>query len=217
MMPVRKVSNRGGNVIGHFPSIKMKRMVAFESLIERDYLYLLDYEPHVEWFEEQPLHVKYRHDDKERHYTPDFHIVEAGRKVLVECKPLALVDQEENQRKFRAARVWCAEHGWAFRVVTDQDIRAGFRLENVKLLTRYARHAVEPATKGRIYAVLHAVQAMISVDDLAQKITGSDFSAATAAILCMAFHHEIFVPLDNAPLLGSTSVRLPSVQSEEVS
>jgi hypothetical protein len=136
---------------------------------------------------------------------------------LVECKPLALVDQEENQRKFRAARIWCAEQGWTFRVVTDRDIRAGFRLENVKLLTRYARHAVEPATKGRIYAVLHAVQAMISVDDLAQKITGSDFSAATAAILCMAFHHEIFVPLDNAPLLGSTSVRLPSVQSEEVS
>jgi hypothetical protein len=215
-MPVRKVSNRGGNVIGHFPAIKMKRMVVFESLIERDYLYLLDYEPNVEWFEEQPLTVEYRHDDKVLRYTPDFHVVEARRDVLVECKPLALVDKDENQRKFRAARAWCADRGWRFRIVTDQDVRAGFRLENVKLLTRYARHIVEPETKGRIYAVLHSAQAAMSVDELVRKITGTDFSAATAAILCMAFHHEIFIPLDDAPILGGTCVFLPSAQSEEV-
>ena len=35
-MPVRKVSNRGGNTIGHFPSLKMGRMIDYESLIERD-------------------------------------------------------------------------------------------------------------------------------------------------------------------------------------
>jgi hypothetical protein len=217
-MPVRRVSNRGGNVIGHFPSIRMKRMVAFESLIERDYLYLLDYEPNVEWFEEQPLTVEYRHDGKVLHYTPDFHIVEAGRgDVLIECKPLAFVDKDENRRKFRAARFWCANRGWAFRIVTDQDVRAGFRLENVKLLTRYARHVVEPGTKGRIYALLHSAQSAMSVNDLVRRITCADFSAATAAILCMAFHHEIFIPLDDAPILGGTCVCLPSAQSEEVS
>ena len=124
-MLVRKVSNRGGNVIGYFPSIKMQRMIAFESLIERDYLYLLDYELGVEWFEEQPLTIEYRHKGKPFHYTPDFHTVEAGRYVLVECKPHALVDKEENQRKFRAARTWCTNRGWKFRVVTDRDIRTG--------------------------------------------------------------------------------------------
>jgi len=77
-MPVRKVSNRGGNVIGHFPSLKMQRMIAFESLIERDYLYLLDYELDIEWFAEQPLTIEYRHNGKTLHYTPDFHIVAAG-------------------------------------------------------------------------------------------------------------------------------------------
>jgi len=216
-MPVKTVSNRGGNIIGHFPSIKMKRMIMFESLIERDYLYLLDYAPNVKWFEEQPLTIEYRHDGKVLRYTPDFHIVEAKRDVLVECKPLAFVDKNENQRKFQAARAWCAERGWRFRVVTDQDIRVGFRLENVKLLTRYARHVVEPGTKGRIYALLHSTQAAMSVEGLVKKITGTDFSAATAAILCMAFHREIFMPLDDAPILSATCVCLPSAQSEEVS
>ena len=216
-MPVRKVSNRGGNVIGQFPSIKMKRMVAFESLIERDYLYLLDYEQNIEWFEEQPLTVEYRHNGKILHYTPDFHIVEAGQDVLVECKPLAFVDKDKNQRKFSAARAWCTEHGWAFRVVTDQDVRTKYRLENVKLLTRYARHIVGPRTKGCVYALLHSAQVAVSVDDLVKKITNTGFSAATAAILCMAFHHEIFIPLDDAPLLGGSYVCLPSTQFKEAS
>jgi hypothetical protein len=216
-MPVRRVSNRGGNVIGHFPSIKMKRMVAFESLIERDYLYLLDYEPQVERFEEQPLTVEYQHDGKVLHYTPDFHLVETGRDVLVECKPLAFVDKDENQRKFVAARAWCANRGWTFRIVTDQDVRAGFRLENVKLLTRYARHIVEPGTRGRIYALLHSAQAAMAVDDLVRRIPCTDSASATAALLCMAFHHEIFIPLDDAPILGETRVCLPFAQPEEVS
>lgn len=213
-MPVRKVSNRGGNVIGRFPSVRMKRMVAFESLIERDYLYLLDYEQNVEWFEEQPLTVEYQHDGKALHYTPDFHVVEMGRDVLIECKPLTFVDKDENQRKFRAARAWCASHGWTFRVVTDQAVRAGFRLENVKLLTRYARHIVEPGTKGRIYALLRSSQAAISLDDLVSRITHTDFSAATAAVLCMAFHHEVFIPLDDEPILANTRVCLPTVRPE---
>jgi hypothetical protein len=42
-------------MIGLFPSLKMGRMVAFESLIEQDYLYVLDYEAAVTAFEEQPL------------------------------------------------------------------------------------------------------------------------------------------------------------------
>jgi len=50
-MPVRKVSNRGGNAICRFPSTKMRRMIALESLLERDFIYLLDYNADVEWFE----------------------------------------------------------------------------------------------------------------------------------------------------------------------
>lgn len=214
-MPVRSVSNRGGNVIGFFPSVKMKRMVAFESLIERDYLYFLDYEADVEWFEEQPLTIEYPYEGRILHYTPDFHTVEAGRDILVECKPLAFVDRDENQRKFEAARIWCIDQGWTFRVVTDDELRAGSRLENVKLLTRYARHTVAPQAKGQIYALLHAAQAAISIDDIAKRINGTDCATTMAAILCMAFHHEIYIPLEEGRISGDLSIYLPLIQSKE--
>ena len=81
-MAVRKVSNRGGNIIGHFPSLKMRRMVAFESTIERDYLYLLDYDPSVTNFEEQPLTISYAYQGKSYHYTPDFRVRQSERERL---------------------------------------------------------------------------------------------------------------------------------------
>ena len=106
-MPVRNVSNRGGNVIGKFPSLKMQRMIAFESLLERDFIYLLDYDTAVTWFEEQPLTIEYQHEGKLLHYTPDFHLVEHGQHVLVECKPEHFVNTTDNSRKFAVAQAWC--------------------------------------------------------------------------------------------------------------
>lgn len=215
-MPVRKVSNRGGNIIGRFPSLKMKRMVAFESLIERDYLYLLDYERNIEWFEEQPLTIEYQHESKTLHYTADFHLVECGQDVLVECKPHTLTGTAENQRKFGAARVWCAQQGWVFRIVTDQDVRTGFRLQNIKLLTRHARHSVRPEIKACIVALLCLRQAAVAVDDLVQDLRPEEPVSVVAAILHMAFHHEIVISLDGAPISGRTPVGLPQFEIEEV-
>jgi hypothetical protein len=197
-MSVRRVSNHGGNVIGKFPSIKMKRLLAFESLIERDYLYLLDYDPDVEWFEEQPLTIAYQHEDKTLHYTPDFHLVDKGRDVLVECKPDKFVTTNENRRKFAAARDWCMERGWEFRTVTDLQVQAGCRLRNVKLLTRYARQSVDPDIRWRIYALLHDSQSRPTIAHVARAIPPYTPDTITASILHMAFHHGLFVPLDDS-------------------
>jgi hypothetical protein len=209
-MSVRKVSNHGGNVIGKFPSIKMKRMLAFESLIERDYLYLLDYDPDVAWFEEQPLTIAYQLDGKRLHYTPDFHLVEKGRDVLVECKPEKFVNTDENRRKFAAAHDWCLQRDWEFRIVTDSQIRAGFRLQNVKFLTRYARQGVGPDIRGRIYALLHDSLTRPTVAYIAGTIPPYPPHTITASLLHMAFHHEICISLDDSPVSGETTIGLPS-------
>ncbi len=219
-MPVRKVSNRGGNVIGKFPSLKMKRMVEFESLIERDYLYVLDYEANVVSFSEQPLTIEYQHEDQMRHYTPDFHLVRAGeRSALAECKPSSKTETEENRRKFRAALAWCAEHGWDFFVVTDTQLRTGPRLENIKLMTYYARLAVPPQFKGRVYAVLESAPAGVTVGEVARTLVPDKPTGAFSGIVHMAFHHEVAIPLDRAPISMGSPISLPIsglLQTQEV-
>ena len=207
-MPVRQVANRGGNASGKFPSLKMNRMIAFESLIERDYLYVLDYEVEGLAFTEQPLTITYHHDDKERHYTPDFHLFGRGQHVLVECKPERFVETEENLCKFAVAQEWCKKQGWEFRVVTDQQVRNGFRLQNVKLLAQYARQKVDIVIRSQIHTFLRETQEDMSIHNLAQAILPGNPSAVTASIFCLAYQHAISLSLDDAPISGATAVSL---------
>ena len=71
-MGVRRITNGGRKVIGKFPSIKNGRMVWWESQIERDYLYLLEIDPDVVSYEEQPLKIRYYLDGEPHLYTPIF-------------------------------------------------------------------------------------------------------------------------------------------------
>lgn len=208
-MPVRKVSNRGGNIIGRIPSIKMERMVAFESLIERDMIHLLDFEQDVEWFAEQPLIISYQHKGKERKYTPDFHVVRNGQNILVECKPEKRVHSDENQRKFAAAQSWCDVEGWIFQVVTDTQLRNGYRLENVKLLSQFARYAIKPGIQRRIRSFLSITPPPTTITDVIVQVVADKPQVAIIPILHMAFHHQLWLLLDDAPISVNTPVALP--------
>lgn len=210
-MAVRQVSNRGGNIIGKFPSLKMGRMIAFESLIERDFIYLLEYAADVQSFAEQPLTLEYPDGTKIRHYTPDFHVVRAGRHELIECKPDKFVGTEDNQRKFEAAREWCRWRNWGFRVVTGEELRKGKRLENVKLLTQYARHRPDPTLVQWIYAMLADAPEPLTVRQLATCHPVVPLMEMLPAVLCLAFHHHVALPLAEMTLSADVTVTLPSM------
>lgn len=196
-MAVRQVRNHGKNIIGHFPSLKMGRMVAFESTIERDLLYLLDFEPHVKSFAEQPLTISYWEETKHRRYTPDFKVeFTGGQKGLVECKPQVFVKKEVNIKKFTAGEAWCAERGWNYEIITDQALRRGFRLDNVKFLTRFARHQLPLTLKYRIKAFVDAQKTAPSIDQIMETITSESPAIVRATILQMAFHNELTLPLN---------------------
>jgi hypothetical protein len=190
----------------------MRRMVAFESTIERDYLYLVDYDPTVTILEEQPLTIPYTHEGKLYHYTPDFRVRQSERERLVECKPTARVDEEENQRKFTAARAWCAEHRWEFQVITDTEIRQGHRLKNVKHLTYYARFTVKPQLRRRIHDLLKNSSTPLSFAALATALEPEPLAQAKAAVLHLVFFHKLTMPIDTAPITDATVVSLPKTK-----
>jgi hypothetical protein len=190
-------------------------MIAFESLLERDFIYLLDYDADVEWFEEQALTIEYQCEGRIRHYTPDFHLLEREEHVLIECKPECFTDKDENRHKFAAARGWCLEHRWLFRVVTEQEVRAGFRLYNVKLLTRYARQPMDPVIRRRIYTLLQGAQRPVRMNDIASVLAPGAPTTVIGSILHLAFHHEICAPIGDAPLSGATLMCLNDSTQKE--
>jgi hypothetical protein len=206
-MSVRKVSNRGGNIIGHVPSLKLGRLVMFESLLERDLIYQLDYEWAVEHFAEQPLRIAYQHAGRARHYTPDFHVVISGYNLLVECKPVHFVDDPENQIKFAAARAWCQAHDWLFRVVTDAHL-ATWRVKNIRWLTQFARYEIAPEIREHILTWLAAAPAPVKVADVMQAINPQIPQTVIIPILHLAFHHAVDISLDDAPITVDSPIGL---------
>jgi hypothetical protein len=214
-MPVRKPSNRSGShIIGKFPSLKLGRTVLFESTIERDLIYLLDFESNVKAFEEQPFQMQYSDGNKTRRYTPDFHAILTNNNCLIECKPESRIEDPENQRIFIAAINYCDEIGWEFRVVTDQELRTGHRLRNIKFLRPFALLSIPPQTKGQIFALLGNAKSPETIETMGNKLC-SPVGEIQAAVYHMAYHKEVALPLNAADISSITPIYLPGQCKEE--
>jgi hypothetical protein len=168
-MKTRKITNKGTKkVIGKFPSLKMGRLVWWESQIERDYIYLLEFDPAVISYEEQPLRISYYLNGKERHYTPDFLVKRTDKSLIIEVKQEEEAQKEENQRLFHIASAICARHNYEFVIVTDKMIRVQPRLDNIKLLTRYQKTPINDPHYQIICYELFVKNSEVSLGEVTQ-------------------------------------------------
>ncbi|MGZ5434548.1 MAG: TnsA endonuclease N-terminal domain-containing protein [Pyrinomonadaceae bacterium] len=144
-MPVRRIPRFGAQKnIGKFASVKTGRVAWYESLLERDYMYLLDFDPEVTYWHEQPLKIRYVLDGKTHFYTPDLEVHRGAKKQLVEVKPQEKVESGKFDGLFAAATSVSKDEGYEFVIATDQFIRQQPRLDNIKKLWKYARTPVLP-------------------------------------------------------------------------
>jgi len=120
--------------------------VVYRSSWELRVMKWLDDNPNVIWWASEELIIKYRSpiDQRIHRYFPDF-IVRLKQKtgiestVVIEIKPhkqtIKPVQKRKtqrfiqeaatyaiNQEKWRAADLFCKEHGWQFKVLTEKDI-----------------------------------------------------------------------------------------------
>jgi hypothetical protein len=123
-MPVRKSSRQGGRAIGRFPSLKMGRMIAFESLLERDFICLLDFDTSIKWFDKKPLIIEIMHEGKQVLQKPDFHLIEREQQMLGECKQESFIETDENLRLYATAQDLCYGHVSEFRPTADKQMHA---------------------------------------------------------------------------------------------
>ncbi len=145
-MAFRKVTNKGfRKFIGKFASYIHKKIIAYESRLERDFLYLVELD-HMDVVEvsEQACRVHYFFDGRRRRFTIDFLIKRKRKKQMVEIKYSTRAKQPKYQAAFRAARKAATREGYEFKVYTEETIRQQPRLDNAKLLIYYQRTPVHP-------------------------------------------------------------------------
>ena len=149
-MPVRKIPKNHIHVTGRHAALKSEGAADFESLLEAEHLLLLDHDPSVLCYDVQPVLIPVA--GVPRGYVPDvlveFRKDEDGvirNPELREVK--STLDLEKNATKyaakFEAARTYCEQRDWSFKIITEKDIRVP-RLANVKFLRAYENQEHPP-------------------------------------------------------------------------
>lgn len=118
---VRKYQEEGFRwAHGHYTSSKTGKTCYYRSSWEHRQMELLDSDPVVEWWEHEPHCIDYYFEDQLRRYLPDFLVrYSDGRRELQEIGVKEMKqDLVRNAAKSEAARRWCDERGYSFRIVS---------------------------------------------------------------------------------------------------
>lgn len=138
-MSVRKVHSNGKTIVGYINSKKCPQVIQFESRLEKEFLFLLQFDSNVVSIGDQPVKISYVKKGEDHTYTPDFLVKYAnGMEVFFEVKYAS--DLKKNSRKyaaqFKAAKHYAASKNTLFRIVTDKEIRTQYK-KNVDFLITF--------------------------------------------------------------------------------
>lgn len=148
-MPVRKIGMNHTSLTGKVFSEKNGVARFFESSLERDYIYILEFDHNVRSYEEQPVTIEYLDEiGKKRTYTPDFlvqfknhtNLSASLKPTLVEVKYRTDLwrNWKELKPKFKAALDFAGHKNWKFKIMTEIEIRTEYQY-NARFLSKYLK------------------------------------------------------------------------------
>jgi hypothetical protein len=127
--------------IGNFSSCKMGTSFRYNSLLQKDFMYWLEFDTDVLSYNTPAITVNYHSNGKEKSYTPDFQVVRSQKKQITEVKSQKTIESEKYSRLYQMLAGLYDETGWTFVVLTEAAIRREPILSNIKLLYGYARES----------------------------------------------------------------------------
>lgn len=147
----RKIGYTYGSVSGVY-SFRKEKTIQYESLLEKDFIHLMNFNDRVLDITEQPFTITYKNKDGNTNtYTPDFlvefkqptylNIKKAVKPLLVEVKPneRILRDWAKLKPKFKQAIKLCKKHDYQFKIFNEKRIRSQ-ELKNIVFLDRYTNY-----------------------------------------------------------------------------
>ena len=117
----------------------MKRMIHWESTIERDAFILMDADIKVKEFYEQPVKIEYTFNGETRDHYPDALIVTEHDPTFIEIKSKQDSLKENMMQRTSILSTHLATKGYGYTVLTEEDIRHGPKLANARMVLRYGR------------------------------------------------------------------------------
>jgi len=139
-MGVRKLKKSYISCVGYFKSYKNNKQLAFDSILEREYFYYLEFDDEVISYEEQPFKMYYQMNGSRTRYTPDILVTyKDGSQKLYEVKYQNDIDtDEELQHKLSILKDEVpAQKQMPFETLTDLMLDDVY-MKNCTFLYKYA-------------------------------------------------------------------------------
>lgn len=162
----QRLLSRSGDLAGAIETLG-GQSVGYETSLERDFVYLLDFNARVDSIQSRPISIRYQSGNQGlQTYTPGYLVrfVAIGnskpwRPTLYEVTYEGQLIDQGNQLApgFTAARKYCKLMGWNFRIVTEPYIRNESYLANVMFLRNYRTY---PDDGAKCLMLLQTMEAL---------------------------------------------------------
>lgn len=141
--PVRRPSvyRRQRHMPGRWFSTTAGRFLDYESLLERDWMLLMDFDREVEAICEQPLRLRYQRDGAAASHIPDLLTWRRGAPEICDVKSVERLDSPSFEVQVRAMEMACAQAGLRYRVLSEPDPQL---LANVRWLAGFRQVPPDP-------------------------------------------------------------------------
>lgn len=172
-MGVRKIKKSYISCVGYFKSCKNNKQLAFESILERDFFTVLEFEDNVLSYEEQPFKINYKLNGASTRYTPDVLVTyEDESKKVFEVKYQDEIDSnKELQHKLSVVKDEILQQkSLDFEVFTDANLD-GIYLKNIQFLYMYAFLLENKDIRTKVSKVIKNQNSPITIKALLETIT----------------------------------------------
>lgn len=174
-----------------------------ESLVEYDGLTELLADPDIVSAQVQPETIQLHIGGVQRSYTPDVRFIRRdGRIGYREFKLSKLELDEDSAGKLDAARASYEARGYEFDVRDAGEIRRGYRIENLRLLKRYASWATSEDFQRRVWELV-GDDGETCLQDARDFVGSNNYGS----LYRMLWDGHLVADLVRARLSGATKVR----------
>jgi hypothetical protein len=197
------VYRRQRHMPGRWFSTTARRFLEYESLLERDWMQLMDFDREVEWICEQPLRLRYRKDDDPASHVPDLLVWRAGTAELCDVKSEERLEDPAFLAQVGATGLASAEAGVGYRVLSEPDRQL---LANVRWLAGFREPPADPdGERARMLSALavHASTIAELLDDAVEP------ALARPVLMHLLWVGEVLVDVTE-PMTDASRMWLPA-------
>jgi len=190
-MSARQIKKSYISCVGYFKSYKNNNQLAFESILERDFFTILEFDKNVVAYKEQPFTLRYKLNSVNTKYTPDVLVdYEDGSQKVFEVKYQDEINANtELQDKLANLKNEIKKQkNLVFEIFTDEDLNDIY-LNNCMFLYKFAFLNGDEVLHEKVISEIANLKSPIPVKTFAENITNSQNEYLT---ILPYIWHELF-------------------------